>query len=369
MNILYISKLDGRPWVGPTYSVPKQISAQAGYDNILWFNLYDGGQPEGIENINKWRDLSYYTDLSNVPNGHISDLPAPFNSPDLIVVEQCYPYARNTIRHEIMKSGIPYIVIPRGEFTKNAQNKKALKKKIGNFVLQIPKFVRNGIAIQCLTNQENKETDTYWGEKRIILPNGTDIPDFYEKNNKKEKVFVSIGRYEPYQKGLDLLIDAVEANYDLLISNNINIALYGSNMEHKREILEDTVKSKKLESIITFHDGVFGEEKDRVLRNADAFLMPSRFEGHPTGLLEALAYGLPCLATTGSNMREEIVDSEAGWGADNTSESVSIALRNMINNINTFEIKGKNARALANQYSWDAIAKRSSEEYTKLLQK
>ena len=212
MDILYISKLDGRPWVGPTYSVPKQISAQSCYDNIFWFNFYDGGQDEGIKNVNIWKKLSYYADLSDFPSGHIADLPVPFNRPDLIVVEQCYPFARSTIRQEIMKSGIPYIVVPRGEFTHNAQNKKALKKKIGNFVLQIPRFVRCGVAIQCLTNQENRETDSFWGNKRIVLPNGTDIPNLTEKKKKEGKVFVSIGRYEPYQKGLDLLIAAVETN-------------------------------------------------------------------------------------------------------------------------------------------------------------
>ena len=182
-------------------------------------------------------------------------------------------------------------------------------------------------------------------------------------------MFFSIGRYEPYQKGLDLLIDAIEANFELLIANNIRITMYGSNMEHKREILEDTVRNKKLEPVITFHDGVFGEAKDKVLRNADAFLMPSRFEGHPTGLLEALAYGLPCLATTGSNMRKEIEDANAGWGADNTVESIISAMKKMINEQAMFAIKSKNARELAQEYSWDSIAKKSHEEYKKIIGK
>ena len=68
----------------------------------------------------------------------------------------------------------------------------------------------------------------------------------------------------------------------------------------------------------------------KIYAGCDIFLMPSRFEGHPTGLLEALAYGLPCIATTGSNMREEIELADAGWTADNDAESIRSALLSMI---------------------------------------
>lgn len=47
MNILYISKLDGRPWMGPTYSVPNQVKAQSKYDNVFWYNLSNYGEEEG----------------------------------------------------------------------------------------------------------------------------------------------------------------------------------------------------------------------------------------------------------------------------------------------------------------------------------
>ena len=38
MNILFISHLCGSSFAGPTYSVPKQIEAQATVDNIFWYN-------------------------------------------------------------------------------------------------------------------------------------------------------------------------------------------------------------------------------------------------------------------------------------------------------------------------------------------
>jgi glycosyltransferase involved in cell wall biosynthesis len=44
---------------------------------------------------------------------------------------------------------------------------------------------------------------------------------------------------------------------------------------------------------------VSGAEKDRLFREADVFLFPTYFanEGQPLNLIEALAYGLPCVTT------------------------------------------------------------------------
>lgn len=368
MNILYISKIDGRPWVGPTYSVPKQIAGQAKYDNVFWYNLCEKGELEGIDNLTRWRSLEYYADLQTYPTGSFRSLPEPFSHPELIVVEQGYPFAKDSIRKEIQESGIPYIVIPRGELTDSAQSKKRIKKALGNLILGYPAFMRKAVAIHCLTEQEKKETSDKWNETKIVLPNGTDIPDKYKRERNDHGInCVSIGRIEPYQKGLDLLIDACATLKQQLMTAGVQITLYGSDMEHKLDALKQTVNERGLSDFVSFKPAVFGEEKAEVLRNCDVFLMPSRFEGHPTGLLEALAYGLPCVATTGSNMRKEIEDADAGWTADNSAESIKDALLAMIDSKERFEEKGRNARKLAEKYDWNAIANKTHDEYLKLL--
>lgn len=368
MNILYISKLEGKPWIGPTYSVPKQIASQRHFDNVFWYNLCSEPLAGSPENVLNWRKLDYYTDLSSHPDGKISTLPAPFNRPDLIVVEQGYPYARDAIRQEIIALGIPYIVIPRGELTASAQKKKRLKKLVGNLFFGYPKFMRHALAIQFLTEQENKETSKSWSKSRIVIPNGTDIPDNLTKTRMGDATScVFIGRMEPYQKGIDLMIEAVAQIKDELLSAHFKIDLYGSDFEHKLDDLKRMVNDCGLSEIISFHDAIYSDEKAQLLKTADIFVIPSRFEGHPTGLLEALSYGLPCIATTGCNMRKEIDDAGAGWTADNSAESIKEAFLCAIREKDLINHKSQNARALAMQYDWVRIAEKAHTSYVTLL--
>jgi glycosyltransferase involved in cell wall biosynthesis len=84
------------------------------------------------------------------------------------------------------------------------------------------------------------------------------------------------------------------------------------------------------------------------------------------GLIEALSYGIPCIATKGTNMAEEIFDADAGWVAENEMTSVKDALLQMCST-EDFSKKGDNARNLAQKYSWDSIAMNSHDEYEKIL--
>lgn len=368
MNILFVTKLDGRPWGGPTYSVPKQIMAQSKFDNVLWYNLVKEAIPQGKEHVDNWRKLPYYVDLCDYPHKKIELLPAPFSKPDLIVIEQGYPFAKELIRYEICCGTVPYIIIPRGELTEKAQKKKRIKKIIGNFVLGYPRFTRNARAIQCLTKEEAKETSKKWNSTQIILPNGTDKQEVVNKQFHQNEIrCVSIGRIEPYQKGLDLLVEACAEIKDELMNANCTISIYGPDRENKLSEIKRMVEERGLTQIIKFYPPVFNEEKSAVLKSSDVFLMPSRFEGHPTSLLEALAYGVPSVVTTGSNMKDEIDEYDAGWTSENTVEGLKRAIQKMIFERTRFVEKGNNAIRLSNKFNWIAIAERSHEEYQNLL--
>ena len=359
MNILYLSHLSGNLYAGPTYSVPKQIEYQSKIDNVFWYNAVK-------TDIDKWKSYKYYHDLSDYPNETIRDLPSPFNSPDIIVVELFYNMARSPLLRELINSEVPYVIIPRGELTRQAQSRKRLKKIMANkFIFN--KYSRNASAIQYLTKQEYLDSGEKWNKNHIIIPNGIGV-----RNNIAKKVrgnstkCVSIGRFEPYQKGLDMLIEACSTIKDQLNQANCTIDIYGPDVENKRQFLEKELLRYGLGSLVKFHDGVYGKEKEEILRNSDVFLITSRFEGHPMALIEALSFGLPVVATEGSNMKNEIELYDAGWTADNNVRSISNALLKMSCEVD-YSKKSNSAIELSKNYFWSTITKLAHGEYLKYV--
>jgi glycosyltransferase involved in cell wall biosynthesis len=66
----------------------------------------------------------------------------------------------------------------------------------------------------------------------------------------------------------------------------------------------------KIESRV--HFAGFQNDVSILLRNADAFVLSSRWEGLPVGILEAAAFGLPVVATNGAGTREAMLPGESG---------------------------------------------------------
>lgn len=134
-----------------------------------------------------------------------------------------------------------------------------------------------------------------------VVPNG--VPTFTPDAEKRrltraalgvdEATFVClyVGRLEAV-KGLHTLVNAA-ARLTEPGNRPMRVFLAGNGSE--RAALESQCRSQNLTSSVTF----LGERSDihDLLNMADAFVMTSRTEGLPMALIEAMAAGLPCVAT------------------------------------------------------------------------
>lgn len=362
MKILYISKLEGYNWQGPTHSVPMQIKHQAELDDVLWINLCPSIHED-------WKQLSYYREMKEGLSVKFQDLPKEFQEPDIVVFEGVYEYPFAAIVSEIWKRKIPYVIVPRSALTKDAQKKKAVKKILGNFLF-FGKFIRKATAIHYLTQAEQEDSKA-WKTNSFVIPNGM-LPKERIKTqffHDGKLIFNYVGRVEKYQKGLDLLMKACARIADELRCANASIHLYGPDREGSFKDLLGEIKQYGLSDILFLHDGVFGEEKENVLLSSDVFLMTSRFEGLPMGLIEALAYGIPAAATKGTNLADEIQTADAGWTSDNTVEGIVDMIRSAISDRLKYTDKSTNALQLSKQYNWTGVAENTHFKYGKLIQR
>lgn len=150
-------------------------------------------------------------------------------------------------------------------------------------------------------------------------------------------------------------------------NNNFIIEIYGSDHDDGKKTIIELIKKYNIKNIVTLHGPVYEKDKIDILLDSDFFILTSRFEGHSMGLIEALSYGIPSLITTGTNMAEEIEEFGAGWTSDNNVESIVKALKLIINKKESIADKGEAALKLSERYSWEIIAKKTKEEYKRLL--
>ena len=364
MKILYLSRLENRLHTGPANSVPAQVKAQSKFDDVFWLNITDTW-------LNIWTaDTFKFAYGAKYSKAGLAEIEKLFARPDLIIFEGFYEYPFSKLADDAVKEKIPYILVPRSQLTVKAQKQKALKKFLGN-VVYFNKFVRNATAIQYLTEQERAESEK-WDVKNFIVPNGMTARDFlHRKFNPDALTAVYIGRINIYQKGLDLLIKACASIKDKLAAKNFHLNIHGITTAEAAKDAEEIsamLDAYQLRDMIKICPAVFAQEKDNVLRNADMFIMTSRFEGMPMSLLEALSYSLPCFVTTGTNMAEEIHAAGAGRVAEIDEKNIADELLKMVEDFpSTYKLMGKNSHNLSQKYSWEEIAKQSHAIYSSFV--
>ncbi len=359
MKILYISHLF-QAVSGPSFSVPASIKAQEAVDEVYWINLTDAFQ-------NHWGEVKSFHKLGQYEKLRVSMIKKKFGIPDIVVFEGFYFIQYVLFAFVLRRKHIPYIIVPRSSLTIQGQkNSKHWKKLLGNKLL-FRHFAKRAACIQYLTKQEFMDSGPKWNSTHIIIPNGVYLP-------QKQKIFSSlkgikaifIGRLDKYQKGLDLLIEAVNVVCDELRKINFSLTLYGRFAFDCTSIQND-VKRLNLGDLILFGGEVSGSDKEESILQSDLFIMTSRFEGHPMSLIESLSYGIPALVTPGSNMNEEIEQNNAGWSCSGDVQSISSALLQVIKEKELFPIKGANARNLAEKYNWTNNAKAFHDKMSMIL--
>ena len=360
MSIYVISALNGSKYAGPSYSVPRTIAEMSNREQIIWINML----PSYLCSLDLNVNLTYIPFEKYKMDG-IEQIFEKYGKPEIVIFEELFNVDYCYFAKKIRKQGIPYVITPRGCLCGDAQSKKAVKKKLANLLL-FNKFVHNAACIRYLTEKEAEESGDKWNRNFCVIPNGTDIPKQSVKRKYEEPIKGAfIGRLDIFHKGLDLLVEAYSIwKRDSNIS--VVIDIYGADSVGDKDKLKVLIHQYKLENHVRIFDPVYDEEKYKVLKSYDFFILTSRFEGHPMGLLEALSYGLPSLVTEGSNMASEIKKGKCGWASETTVAGVVSSFRNLEKDFNRLNELSYNAVALAKEYSWDNVSNMIFEQISRI---
>lgn len=116
------------------------------------------------------------------------------------------------------------------------------------------------------------------------------------------KRFLTIGRFTPLHKGIDLLIEAfhlfAQENHDWMLD------IVGEGKEETK--YRALINKYKLKNRITIHP--FTNQIQNYYSNAQAYVLSSRWEGMPLVLVEAMSHGLPIVTSDLPVCREILGD-------------------------------------------------------------
>lgn len=360
MRILYLSRLENEGFAGLTYSVPNQVKAQSQFDTVHWHNLRTAERKE-------WRDTELFTNENDF-RFSLSEFENRYWKPDLLVFEGFYAFHPSFLLFSIIFSNIPYVIVPRCAFTIGDQGKKRLKKIVCNFLFY-RWFSKKALAIQYLTKKEMEDSKGTWNSQFYIEPNGIDVKTNTIRDHSADvPIRISyIGRLELYQKGLDVLLGGISCFKKMYSTDNLRIDIYGNSILGSAEKINNFIIENGLSKFVKVHGPVFDKDKERILNSTDFFLLTSRYEGMPMGLLEACSYGIPAIITPGTNMSNEIQLMNAGIVCELTPDSISRALFNASKADSiTYRSLSGGALSVANMYSWEEIAKNTHKDLTSL---
>lgn len=214
-----------------------------------------------------------------------------------------------------LEKHIPYIISLRGSdvpgYSERFESVYKLIKPLIKDIWKRAAFVvanSQGLKDLALETSPNKEIE--------IIANGVDTKKFnpdnfshLEGDKRRENFKILCGTRVTPRKGFRYLIEAV----DQMRKGGDRVSLDIIGKGNERGELEGLVKEKGLERDIHFLGVIDHDEIPKYFYEADVFVSPSLNEGMANAMLEALAMGLPIVATDIGGTKELVEDGKNGF--------------------------------------------------------
>jgi glycosyltransferase involved in cell wall biosynthesis len=288
--------------------------------------------------------------------------------PDLVHLHHVWPAADRYLSMIARAAGVQHIVVTEhlmGE--SHSPGQRALKRD----------ELKNADAVTAVTGAI---VDTLVRDYGIdhslvrVIPNGAELPDEEEEaalaRRWRERLlatpvkplWVVAGRLEE-QKGHDLLFDALAGLPRMGLDFTLVVAGDGS----RRAWLEQRAVSLGLTPRVQFVGQL--DDVGGLLAAADGVILPSRWEGLPLVLLEAMVRGRPIVATAVGGVADAIEDGVTGTLVPpNDVSALAAALEHLHRRADRAWRLGEAAADVARaRYSWVSVVDEFESVYDEVL--
>lgn len=199
------------------------------------------------------------------------------------------------------------------------------------------------------------------------IPNGVDTEEIKDTTRKNTGVstLLYVGRLEKY-KGVSFLINIFPKIKSFFPEARLIIVGKGS---YKAELIS-LANNLGVQDSTEFLEDVPEEKLRQLYLSSSLFVTLSQYEALPVALLEAMAHGLPVIATKVGGVPEVIQSGENGFLLDYPPNEKTLInrVKSLLENTETLSKVGSRARqTILSRFSWDDIAQNLLNLYQEIL--
>lgn len=210
--------------------------------------------------------------------------------------------------------------------------------------------IESAELIQVLLPSFKSSIRRYISNPRVVcIPNAIEIPHRTADiiNHRKAYKIINVGRVNKNQKRQDLLIKAFACLADKY--PEWELEFWGEYNNKYGKSLQNWIMQEKLDKQIFFR-GETSKINDEYI-NADIFAFPSKYEGFPNALGEAMAAGLPSIVCKDCFSCVQLIqDGVTGLIAEPNAENIANRIKRLMDDVKLRERLGKNARESMKNY-------------------
>jgi glycosyltransferase involved in cell wall biosynthesis len=297
--------------------------------------------------------------------------------PDIIHIHglRCY---HNAQAHKwALKNKIPIIVTPHAQLMPWTMKQNYFKKWIYDFFIEKPLLKKsNALHFVSLYERKNSHYQYIYEKKSHIASIGVNHSQWTKLKPRAlpdvdlNRPTITFFSHLSIRKGLDLLIDSLT----LILKQfpNLQVIIAGTDPDNIAPKLLARAKALSVDSCITWIIPIERAQARWLIDQSNLYLLPSRAEGFPIGIIEALALGTRVIATKETSW-VSLQKKELGFNCELNHNSVARAIiSGLVESKKTLKC---HCSGILEQYTWDncgnamlniyeAISKKYSDQIT-----
>jgi glycosyltransferase involved in cell wall biosynthesis len=176
------------------------------------------------------------------------------------------------------------------------------------------RYIFRNTHLICLSDYLAKDVQRVYSGKPFIVNNGIeDVTPLYPKKDRGRADTPSILFISNLSKSKGVL-DLIAA-FAQLKENGSEFKgwIVGNAHDLSLKEVQDIINEKGLQDEVLLLGPKYGDDKFKLFREADIFVLPTYFEAFPGTILEAMQFELPVVATREGAIPEIVTDYETGF--------------------------------------------------------